>query len=272
MSRLQLDYDPTLGMTRKRLVYVGDSVGQTPQTGDTQEHHKRIPSLLGKSLCARGYQEWSEGFDGAQHYYFGWHYDGTADGIVDNSGTSSGPWDVEVYYLTDSGESAYTWASPVDGDEGHSDEPGTYGAERCDVLVVQFGFNDMNVNAAGTSAAVMETAMHARLDEWTNVGRKFLVLGYSPYDSSYPRFGINEGKSAYWTAAVNAAAAADPGDQQDEVQIVRLPPYGLGDGVRNGFPLDFLNADTTHVNRIGAQIIARAITAAPGWPGIRIPY
>ena len=266
MSKLVLDFDAD-DDRRRRLVYVGDSIGYTPATGDFQANHKRLPSLLAKSLCARGYQEWDGGFDTPQHSFFGWHMDGTAEGDVDDTGVSSGPWDWELYFLTDSGRTAANWP---DGPKSFDLEVAAYGGEPCDILVVQFGFNDMN--DAGITAGEYETALKARLNEWTDVERKFLIPTYSPFDVTYPRGGINDGKAAYWTGALNAASDANPGNQQDTVALIHTGNFFEGVGIRNGLPLFMLNSDTTHANRIGAQYIARSVTRHEDWPGVRIPY
>ena len=265
MSRLVLDFDAD--NTRRHLVYVGDSIGYTAADGDTQNNMKRLPSLLAKSVCERGFEEWDLGFDGTQ--YPGnkyWRWDGTADGLAEN--TSNTPYDWNLYFLTDAGQTATNWP---DGDKSFDLEVASYGDDHHDILVVQFGWNDFS---APDSAATFESGLEARLNEWTDVDRKFLLPGYLPYSASYERGAIREDASAaaYWTAINNAAADANPGNQQDTVAVAHLGGYSQGTGMRNSLPLSMLRSDATHPNRVGAQFMARSLVRHPDWPGVRIPY
>lgn len=229
----------TLGSAEvpKVLVWVGDSKSFSsqstgfPETYPDADNFRRWGDRHAVDLAASGVRR-----------YTGW---GTREKLW-----GSAPYDVTFQHLAVAGSQAHNWPdSPV-----AQDIPAEAWGSHVDYLVVQFGGNEYN---AGTDPEVFRAALVARLNEWTNVARKFVFMATTnrlgPNSGNPPLWGPNPGAQPYWEAGRQAAVDATPGYLQDEVRFRALfgRPHLLAD--TGSGPLSGWTYDRTHLTAEGAR-------------------
>lgn len=159
-------------------------------------------------------------------------YRNTWTGTNTTSGTS--PRDITYRDLGSGGSRASNWAGTSAGLSAQF-------TTHVDYLIVMLGYNDCNVDPTGY--ATYTTNLTARLDEWTNVGRKISLLSWIP-TATY----LQQWYDA-WAAGV---AAATPGYRQSSVVGVNFTDDAIA--YRNPGTTRELASwsyDGTHLNDVG---------------------
>lgn len=221
-----------------RLVWVGDSIsGQCATPGSPEDQastdaFQRWGDLLAVELAAYG----------VERYTGGWSTVTSPD--APSTGTEPADW---IYHdLAVGGATASTWTSHAKATSVTNNGVGGFAAP-VTILVVQFGRNDYS-GANSTTSAQFTTNLTARLNEWTNVQYKFVLMGWLPV--------LNSTTLQTWhDAAASAAAAATPGDRQDAVQFFNIGGTTCAPepGVIGSPTSDDLSYDGIHINVAGAQ-------------------
>lgn len=226
MSRLTLD-----GNREKLMVWVGDSKAYSSDGGTLSGPYKRWGDRHARDLAVSGVRRFRDGWSTTETTYGSAPYDLVYRGLHAPGFTASG-------WTTSSVATSLTSAN--------------YNAH-IDYLICNFGGNDYNDNTGPTA---FYNGVLARLNDWPNAARKYLFVG--TVNGDIPGNGgawtraVAQDADAYWEAARDAAADADPGYRQSTVKFRSLfgVPYFLCD---NGAALTDWTYDRTHLTSEGAR-------------------
>lgn len=232
-----------------RLVWVGDSISAQCATPGSPEDQASVDA----------FQRWGDLMAlelanyGVDRYTADW--DSVAGSDAPSYGSSPADW---VYHdLSVGGATASTWSGTSKANSVTSNGIGGY-ATPITILVVQFGYNDFT-GPNSTSSATFTTNLVTRLDQWTNVAYKFILMSWLPT--------VNATTLQAWhDAAVSAAATAEPGDRQSAVEFFNVGGSTCGSNPNiTGSPTpDEYSYDGTHINVAGAQFHHDTL-----WPQIK---
>jgi hypothetical protein len=154
--------------------------------------------------------------------------------------------DVVYHNLAIGGSTAEGWAST-----GACTSVGSDWGDPIDWLVVQFGTNDV-ANAVDPNDYY--DAMLARLNEWTNVRRKFVALAWvwdGQWGDVWPAEAAT--RDAYFAAALSAAQDCDVGLLQGDAGFVPTMVLGGSGHVAKPGSANWASYDDVHLTRAGVD-------------------
>lgn len=235
MADATLRMGPAQGATGlpNRLVWVGDSIsGQNATEGSDEDQESTDAFLRWGDRLAVELAHY-----GVDRYTGGWS---TVTGS-DAPSYGSSPADWVFHDLQVGGTTTNTW--PASGKAATVPSFAT----PVTILVVQFGRNNFG-GANSTTVEQFEAGLVARLNEWTQVQYKFVLMGWLQTTDATTL-------QAWHDAGAAAAAAASPGDRQGAVQYFNVggSTCATEPGVIGSPTPDEYSYDGVHLSTAGAQ-------------------
>jgi hypothetical protein len=253
------------------MVWMGDSmttVAGSPSPDTSGADWTRLGDRFARALCTRGALRFAQGYftdaTATSSYPRGCLRNGTTaaeatihsgtypdrDDLRANCQALAATYDVVYHQLAGPGDNASEYQSDATFLTIGSD-----GGDPIDWLFVQFVTNDV---AEAESTSTFQANLELLLETWTNVKRKFVLLAWA-WDGSggrtYPNDAIS--RSAYHTAAVNAAGAVTAGGGaghfQSTIPVVNVGWSGQGLQAYPGSATTLSN-DGVHLNQAGVEM------------------
>lgn len=247
MARLHMRHDSGTPRDQKTLVWVGDSI--TKGGTASSAAFERAGDLVARSIATRGVARFNYGyFTDASGGQRGWERASgavnseatlnsasyTRDQLKANVAALANKYDVIYHNVCTGGRTAGSLQSPAGGFDtygipwvGDTEEStiGTGYDDPVDILIVQFAHNDI---AAGDTPVMFADNLIARLNDWTNVRRKFIFLSWAYSDFDYPQEAADRWEWYFdgaYGGAVSASVQATPGDMQASIPVRSVSNY-----------------------------------------------